>query len=52
MQSKNIDIPGAEYIHETKEVDYCPDYINRKKEEKKSGTLNDWVKASTIVNKL
>ena len=52
MQSKNIDIPGAEYFHETKEIDYCPDYINRKKEEKKSGTLNDWIEASTIANKL
>ena len=23
---------------------YCPDYCNRKKEEKKSGTLEDWIK--------
>lgn len=23
---------------------YCPDYTNRKKEEKKCGTLEDWIK--------
>lgn len=28
----------------THENHYCPDYVNRKKEEKKSGTLEDWVK--------
>lgn len=28
----------------THEISYCPDYANRKKEEKKSGTLEDWVK--------
>ena len=28
----------------THETSYCPDYINRKKEEKKSGTLEDWIK--------
>lgn len=43
MQSKNIDVPGAEYIRETKATDYCPDYTNRKKEEKKSGTLENWL---------
>lgn len=29
----------------TKETDYCPDYINRSKEEKKSGTLENWIKS-------
>lgn len=24
---------------------YCPDYANRKKEEKKNGTLEEWIKA-------
>lgn len=24
---------------------YCPDYCNRKKEEKTSGTLEDWISA-------
>ena len=28
----------------TREDCYCPDYTNRKKEEKKSGTLEDWIK--------
>ena len=28
----------------THEISYCPDYTNRKKEEKRSGTLEDWVK--------
>ena len=27
----------------TNEMDYCPDYTNRKKEEKKAGTLEDWI---------
>ena len=26
------------------EDSWCPDYTNRKKEEKKSGTLEDWLK--------
>ena len=30
--------------HRTMEDSWCPDYINRKKEEKKSGTLEDWIK--------
>ena len=28
----------------TREDSYCPDYTNRKKEEKKNGTLEDWIK--------
>ena len=44
MQSKNIDIPGAEYFHESGENGYCPDYINRVREEKKNGTLENWIK--------
>lgn len=28
----------------THEISYCPDYTNRKKEEKESGTLEDWIK--------
>ena len=32
----------------TKENSYCPDYTNRKKEEKKSGTLEDWIKEQQV----
>ena len=34
----------GEMVTMTKETDYCPDYINRKKEEKKNGTLENWIK--------
>ena len=27
----------------TSEEGYCPDYTNRKKEEKKAGTLENWL---------
>ena len=43
MQSKNIGIPGAEFLKETTESEYCPDYVNRKKEEKENGTLENWI---------
>lgn len=29
-----------------KDSDYCPDYVNRKAEEKKHGTLEDWIKST------
>ena len=25
---------------------YCPDYVNRKKEEKKNGTLEEWIRSA------
>jgi len=35
----------------TSENCYCPDYINRKKEEKKNGTLSAWlIKNDLILN--
>ena len=37
-------VGDGEMVTMTKETDYCPDYTNRKKEEKKSGTLEDWIK--------
>ena len=52
MQSKNVGIDDAELLHETRESDYCPDYINRKKEEKTNGTLNDWIKLTKIAERL
>jgi len=50
---------GKCYIHNgnhepyvtTSEEGYCPDYVNRKKEEKKSGTLKDWINCSKIAEK-
>ena len=47
MQSRNVGIDGAEILVETKESDYCPDYTNRKKEEKKSGTLKEWIETQS-----
>lgn len=47
MQSKNIDIPGAEFFKETNENSYCPDYTNRKKQEKKNGTLEKWIEENS-----
>jgi len=29
---------------ETRSIDYCPDYTNRKQYEKKNGTLENWIK--------
>ena len=28
---------------ETRSIDYCPDYTNRKQYEKKNGTLENWI---------
>ena len=44
MQSRNIGIAGAEFLKYTREIDYCPDYVNRKAEEKRNGTLENWLK--------
>lgn len=32
---------------ETSAIDYCPDYTNRKRYEKKNGTLENWIKKIT-----
>lgn len=37
-------VGDGEMVKMTKETDYCPDYVNRKKEEKKSGTLENFIK--------
>ena len=39
-----MQIGDGELVRMTHEKNYCLDYVNRKKEEKKSGTLEDWVK--------
>lgn len=28
--------------------DYCPDYVNRKNEEKREGTLRDWIRDNDL----
>ena len=38
------------YHNRTEETSYCPDYTNRKKENKEGGeTLEDWIKRKNVV---
>ena len=39
------------YMHRNKVNDhsYCPDYINRRKENKANGTLDDWLNAKGLI---
>ena len=43
-----MQVGDGELIKMTCETSYCRDYINRKKEEKKSGTLEDWIKEQQV----
>ena len=36
------------YFTYSSEDEYCPDYVNRKKEEKKVGTLDEWLKERSL----
>jgi hypothetical protein len=41
-----MQIGDGEFFKLTDEDNYCPDYANRKKEERKNGTLERWLEAT------
>lgn len=42
---------GENEEHKTKEDGWCPDYTNRQKEEKINGTLENWIKKTSMTQK-